>query len=57
MSTIMTREPKTAEASELGSAAVYRMELAGIMALPVIDAARRVVGIVHLHDLLRAGVA
>jgi arabinose-5-phosphate isomerase len=57
VSTIMTREPRTAEASELGSAAVYRMESAGIMALPVVDEERRVVGIVHLHDLLRAGVA
>ena len=25
--------------------------------LPVLDAERRVLGIVHLHDLLRAGVA
>jgi arabinose-5-phosphate isomerase len=31
------------------------MERAGIMALPVIDEERHVVGIVHLHDLMRAG--
>jgi arabinose-5-phosphate isomerase len=54
---IMTRTPRTAEPDELGSAAVYRMEQAGIMALPVIDAARHVLGIVHLHDLMREGVA
>jgi arabinose-5-phosphate isomerase len=33
------------------------MEQHGIMALPVLDDAQRVVGIVHLHDLLRAGAA
>lgn len=57
VSEIMTCEPRTADADELGSAALYRMQDAGIMAMPVVDEARRVVGIVHLHDLLRAGVA
>jgi len=57
VSAIMTREPRTAGAHELGSAAMFRMEEAGVMALPVVDDTRRVVGIVHLHDLLRAGVA
>jgi CBS domain-containing protein len=27
------------------------------MAMPVVDAGGRLVGIVHLHDLLRAGAA
>jgi arabinose-5-phosphate isomerase len=31
------------------------MEKHGIMALPVLDGGRKVVGIVHLHDLMRAG--
>jgi arabinose-5-phosphate isomerase len=30
------------------------METHGIMAMPVIDPDRRLVGLVHLHDLLRA---
>ena len=51
----MTRSPRTASADELGAAAVGVMERAGIMALPVIDDAARVVGMVHLHDLMRAG--
>jgi arabinose-5-phosphate isomerase len=54
---VMTRAPKVAQAEELGSAVVRRMELAGIMAMPVLDAQERLVGVVHLHDLLRAGVA
>ena len=33
------------------------METNGIVALPVLDAAEKVVGVVHLHDLMRAGAA
>jgi arabinose-5-phosphate isomerase len=54
---VMSTRPKTATPGELGSAVVYRMEQAGIMAVPVIDAGSRVVGVVHLHDLMRAGAA
>ncbi len=52
---IMTRSPKATTADQLASAAVELMERHGIMALPVLDGGRRVVGIVHLHDLMRAG--
>jgi len=55
--TMMTRSPKLARADELGGAAVLRMEQKGIMALPVVDGEGRLQGIVHLHDLLRAGAA
>ncbi|MGH7648829.1 MAG: KpsF/GutQ family sugar-phosphate isomerase [Gemmatimonadaceae bacterium] len=54
---IMNRQPKVARADELGSAAVFRMEKFGIMAMPVLDGGDRMVGIVHLHDLMRAGIA
>jgi arabinose-5-phosphate isomerase len=54
---VMTRTPRTTRAGELGSAAVFRMQSKGIMALPVVGAEGRVEGIVHLHDLLRAGSA
>lgn len=53
---VMTRAPKWIAPEELGAAAVGLMERAGIMALPVLDEERRVVGMVHLHDLMRAGV-
>jgi len=56
VSSVMTREPKVARGDELGSAAVRRMEKYGVMALPVEDQDGRLVGIVHLHDLMRAGV-
>jgi arabinose-5-phosphate isomerase len=51
---VMTRDPKQARAGELASAVVYRMEQIGIMVMPVVDDAERVVGVVHLHDLMRA---
>ena len=54
---IMTREPRSARSGELASAVAYRMETHGIMAMPVLDAEDRLVGVVHLHDLLRARVA
>ena len=54
---VMTRTPKTARADELASAVVYRMEKHGIMAMPVLDEDDTVVGVVHLHDLMRARVA
>jgi arabinose-5-phosphate isomerase len=52
---VMTRSPRTARSDELASAVVYRMQQAGIMAMPVTDDANHVLGIVHLHDILRAG--
>lgn len=52
---VMTRDPKTASSNELGSAAVSRMEAYGVMALPVVDEDGTLVGVVHLHDLMRAG--
>jgi arabinose-5-phosphate isomerase len=54
---VMNRAPRLAQAEELGSAVVYRMERHGIMAMPVVDATGALVGVVHLHDLLRAGAA
>lgn len=51
----MNRTPKVTEPDALGAAAVYQMETHGIMALPVVDENRTLLGIVHLHDLMRAG--
>jgi arabinose-5-phosphate isomerase len=54
---IMTRSPRIAHSGELASAVVYRMETNGVMAMPVIGEDERLVGVVHLHDLMRARVA
>jgi arabinose-5-phosphate isomerase len=53
---VMSRTPKIANEDELGSAVVYRMQQFGIMAMPVTDEDGQLVGMVHLHDLMRAGV-
>lgn len=53
---VMTADPKVADADELGTAVVYRMEKHGIISMPVVDEGRRLVGVIHLHDLMRAGV-
>jgi arabinose-5-phosphate isomerase len=55
VSEVMTRTPGWTSADELAATAVGLMERRGIMALPVLDDARRVVGMAHLHDLMRAG--
>jgi arabinose-5-phosphate isomerase len=54
VSEVMTRSPQTASPSDLAAAAVGVMQKRGIMVLPVVDDSR-IVGVVHLHDLLRAG--
>ncbi|MDT8369073.1 MAG: KpsF/GutQ family sugar-phosphate isomerase [Longimicrobiales bacterium] len=54
---VMTHSPLVAASDERGSAALHRMESEGVMALPVVDGEHRLEGIVHLHDLMRAGGA
>ncbi len=54
VSAFMTTSPRIAFPGESGIAAIRRMERHGVMALPVLDG-RILAGIVHLHDLLRAG--
>lgn len=57
VASVMTTAPRLAHEYELGSAVVHRMEMHGIMAMPVLNEADHLVGIVHLHDLLRSGAA
>jgi arabinose-5-phosphate isomerase len=50
----MNATPKTIGPSELAAGALARMQEHGIMAMPVVDDGNRLLGMVHLHDLLRA---
>jgi arabinose-5-phosphate isomerase len=52
---VMTRSPQTASPHDLAGAAVGTMQNRGIMVLPVVDDGGAIVGVVHLHDLMRAG--
>jgi arabinose-5-phosphate isomerase len=53
---VMTHDPKVTRRDALAAAAVNQMENFGIVAMPVVDDQRRLDGIVHLHDCMRAGV-
>lgn len=55
---IMTRQPKTIDSAALAARALADMERYSITSLFVLEpGSRQPVGIVHLHDLLKAGVA
>ncbi len=56
---IMTRDPQTIAPDALAAEALHAMNARKrpITALFVVDPAGRPVGILHIHDLLRAGVA
>ena len=56
VSEIMTSDPVTIHAGALGAEAVHLMNQRQITTLFVIEA-RRPVGVVHIHDCLRAGLA
>ena len=52
----MTAAPKTVRPDQLASEALQLLNTSKITALIVVDTGRPV-GIVHFHDLLRAGAA
>lgn len=53
---VMTHRPKCIGRDELAAKAVQIMERHAITSLLIVDEADRVEGVIHLHDLLRAGV-
>jgi len=54
---IMTRDPITVKVGILARDAFNLMKIRAINSLLVVDAENRLVGIVHIHDLLKAGIA
>jgi arabinose-5-phosphate isomerase len=50
---VMSRKPKTISGDELATVALARMEELKITSLVVIDGDRKVIGVVHVHDLWR----
>jgi arabinose-5-phosphate isomerase len=54
---VMTRDPKTIAASSLAAEAVAVMEQFSITSLFIVDPEwKKPLGIIHLHDLLKAGI-
>ena len=54
---IMTRNPKVVKSNVLAVAAIELMENFNITQLIVIDDSRKPVGMLHLHDLVKAGLS
>lgn len=54
---VMTRNPKTISGEELAAKALSIMEDKSITSLAVPDADGKAVGIIHLHDILKQGIA
>ena len=56
MREVMTENCRTAAPEELAAEALLRLEQNKITALLVVDDEQKLVGALHVHDLLRAGV-
>ncbi len=54
---VMTRNPKTVKKDDLAAQALQIMEMHSITALTVVSEDDKFEGIIHIHDLLKAGVA
>ena len=54
---VMTSEPKRINPAAYGASALHLMEKYSITALAVVDENNKPVGVIHIHDLLKAGVA
>ncbi len=57
VSNFMTRQPKRIAPGALAAAALKLMEDHQITVLAVVDADNQLAGVIHLHDLIRAGLA
>ena len=53
----MSANPKHISAKDYGASALNLMEKYSITALAVVDELGKPVGVIHIHDLLKAGVA
>ncbi|MFV2081617.1 MAG: SIS domain-containing protein [bacterium] len=54
---VMTKDPRRIEEGALAARALQVMEQFEITSLVVVDGSDRTVGVIHLHDLLKAGIA
>ena len=54
---VMTHSPKVIIADALAAKALQLMESNKIMNLVIVDSEDRVAGVIHMHDILKAGIA
>jgi len=53
---VMNRSPKIITNNTLAYTAYRKMEEYRIIAMPVIDDHKKLCGVIHLHDIMRAGI-
>ncbi|OGB65679.1 MAG: D-arabinose 5-phosphate isomerase [Caldithrix sp. RBG_13_44_9] len=56
VSEVMNRTPKIITINTLAYTAYRKMEEYRIIAMPVIDEHKKLCGVIHLHDIMRAGI-
>jgi arabinose-5-phosphate isomerase len=54
---VMSHSPKVINAEALAAKALQLMESNKIMNLVIVDSEDRVAGVIHMHDILKAGIA
>jgi len=54
---VMNKSPKHIEKNQLAISAYQEMETHRIIAMPVIDDDKKLLGIIHLHDLMQKGIS
>ena len=53
---VMTKNPIVIESGTLASETLKKMEEYHVVAMPVIDEDKKLIGVVHLHDILDVGI-
>jgi arabinose-5-phosphate isomerase len=53
---VMNRSPKITSTGTLAYTVYKKMEQFRVIAMPVIDEEKKLVGVIHLHDIMRAGI-
>lgn len=53
---LASKNPKTIEPDALAARAVQTMEQYSITSLVVLEGSRQIIGVIHMHDLLKSGV-
>jgi arabinose-5-phosphate isomerase len=53
---VMTKNPKVVESGTLASEALKKMEEYHVVAMPVVSEHNKLIGVVHLHDILDMGI-
>lgn len=54
---VMNTNPKIIQSGTLAVTALQKMEDFRVVALPVIDSQKKLIGIIHLHDIMQKGIS